>query len=99
MIVKRSESNDATISMTLCFIGRYRNGWGQLLVSHMKSTRKGGAGPAGEQPCSRRKAHRRRTDSTHVAAAAALSQHIVRPQLIRIIVPLQSEDTEQSVRT
>jgi hypothetical protein len=39
-------SNDATISMALCFIGRYRNGWGHLLVSHMKSAGNGGGGPA-----------------------------------------------------
>ena len=39
-------SNDATISMTLCFIGRYRNGWGRLLVSQMKGARNGGGGPA-----------------------------------------------------
>ena len=38
-------SNDATISMTLCFIGRYRNGWGRLVVSRMKNARNDGGGP------------------------------------------------------
>jgi hypothetical protein len=63
-VVLSANRDDATISMTLCFIGRYRNGWGRQLVSHMKGARNGGAGPTRQARLGHRKEDRRSVRSS-----------------------------------